>query len=87
MFIESKKPNDSINVLEFRLYSADAKYRCHIQPEPSGYEPYGGVIKFNETNAACIAFRDSRELDQLIKILQDFRDGCYGIVGEWRKEN
>lgn len=22
MFIESKKPNDSINVLEFRLYSA-----------------------------------------------------------------
>lgn len=80
MFIESKKPNDSINVLEFRLYSADAKFRCYIQPEP-----YGGFIKFNETNAACIAFRDSRELDQLIRLLQKFRNDCHGFIGDWEE--
>lgn len=85
MFIESKKPNDSINVLGFRLYSADAKYRCYIQPEPSGCEPYGGFINFNENNAACIAFRDSRELDELIRLLQKFRNGCHGFIGNWEE--
>lgn len=85
MFIESKKPNDSINVLEFRLYSADAKFRCYIQPEPSGYEPYGGTTEFNQANRACIAFRDSHELDELIRLLQKFRNGCHGFIGDWEE--
>jgi hypothetical protein len=69
-----------LSELRLRLRSADMNYKCHFQPP---LDLMTDKIEWNPPGDACIEFRDTYEIDQLIKILQKFKDDNYRYFGEW----
>ena len=72
-----------VNLMRFRLLSTNMQFRCIQPPDP---EKIMDLSTFHEPNEAAFVFDDSRELDNLIAMLQKFRDGCYNQMGEWKRE-
>ena len=66
--------------LRLHLYSADMNYQCQFCPP---LDMMSGTIEFGKSGRACIRFRDTHEIDQLIKILQKFKDDNCRYFGEW----
>lgn len=76
--------NERITSMLFRLNSMDLNFRCITHSPTSVYESYpeDDLIKPNELK---ICFKDSREVDDLINMLEEFRDGCSKKMGVWKE--
>jgi hypothetical protein len=72
----------NIRQLNLRLNSIDVKFNCHMR---EGYDPANDDNELgNNERWASIEFRDSREVDELIRILERFRDESSAYIGVWR---
>ena len=75
------KINHTENVQVFRLNhnGLDYRYVCHAEPmryfENTDIKPAG---------TATIIFEDSREVDQLIDILTNYRNALHAKMGNWK---
>lgn len=65
--------------LEFRLYSLDRKFRWYMSPPLNGE----GSPEFDNRRRAIITFRDTYEIDMLIKMLERFRRENIDYIGRW----
>lgn len=85
MFIDTKNAdlNKNINLIHLHLDPKDANFRCYINPLTNHY----GIDDIWTDNKVRISFRDSHELDNLIYVLQKFRENCHGLIGNWREVN
>ena len=62
--------------INVRLRSTDIKFQCQFLGVP-------GTTTFDRDATASIEFKDSYEIDQLIDILQRFKDNNRRVFGEW----
>ena len=69
---------NQINEIKLMLNSIDFKFKCITELNPCIIER-----KFEDSNIAKFIFDDSRELDDLIMMLMNFRDKAYGHIGKW----
>lgn len=82
MKVYSVTPLADITQFRFRLNSVDANFNCYLR---SGYDPENDSIGLPRTDRwASIEFKDSQEVDELIRILQRFRDEGSEYIGRWR---
>lgn len=63
--------------INLRLKSTNRKLQWHIRP---GY----GLVPDDKNGRADIIFNDSYEVDQLIEILQRFKEENQRCFGAWR---
>lgn len=63
--------------VNLRLKSIDRNMQWYIQP---GY----GLVPDDKNSVAHIVFDDSQEIDQLIDILQRFKEDTRRCLGGWR---
>ncbi len=75
MKIEGSGLNDLCE-LKIKLHSTDMN--CHCQ-----FDRSLAASVFDHDSTACIEFRDSYEIDQLIEILLRFKDHNRKCFGEW----
>lgn len=68
--------------IRLRLLSTDMQFRCIMPPNPNEQflDPFGG------SNVAEIIFNDTREIDNLIQMLEKFRDECHNHMGVWERK-
>lgn len=84
MKIKTDSNQDKVEMISLYLHSVDLNLRCILPPDPEFFSYRDGIIdSMNETK---IIFRDSRELDNLIEILEKFRDECNKEMGIWKRE-
>lgn len=69
---------NQIDDIKLTLNSIDFKCRCITEPNP-----YVFKNNFEDFNTAKFIFDDSREIDDLIMMLMNFRDKAYGHIGKW----
>lgn len=82
MKVYSVTPLTDITQLRFKLNSVDLKFNCHMR---EGYDPvHDNFVLPHDQRWASIEFRDSHEVDELIKILERFRDEGQEYIGYWR---
>ena len=67
--------------LRMHLRSVDMNFHCHFNPP---LDPETGTFIFKHNNNAYIEFKDSHEIDQLINVLQRFRDESRQRMGYWK---
>ena len=67
--------------IRLRLLSADMMFRCIIPPNPD--EQF--LDPFEEPNETKIIFNDTREIDNLIQMLERFRNECCNHIGVWER--
>lgn len=67
--------------LGLRLNSTDRKFHWTIQ---GAFHPLSGSVGEDKTGWAEIVFNDSREIDQLINMLQRFQEDNERCFGVWR---
>jgi hypothetical protein len=75
MKIESSGDTDLCEI-NFRLGSTDMKFNCLFQRLP-------GTIRFGNEGIAYIEFKDTYEIDQLINLLQRFKNDNQLYFGQW----
>lgn len=75
MKIESTGKTD-LREINFRLDSTDMKFNCLFHRVP-------GTITFGNDAVAYIEFKDSYEIDQLINLLQRFKNDNHLYLGQW----
>lgn len=75
--------NESVNMMRFKLSSTNMQFRHTTDPRAT-YLDYNADVNLNE---AEIIFNDSYELDVLIEMLTEFRDGCHDYMSEWNIES
>lgn len=75
-----KIQGDGNQISEIKLILNSIDFKFKYITEPNSY-----VIerKFEDSNIAKFIFDDSRELDDLIMMLMNFRDKAYGHIGKW----
>ena len=82
MKVYSVTPLADITQFRFRLNSVDANFNCYLR---SGYDPEHDTLGLPRNERwASIEFKDSQEVDELIRILQRFRDEGSEYIGRWR---
>ena len=71
---------EDINVITLIHKGKNAKFQCIPQPMP-----YMPRIDLMEDKKAEIIFDDLREVDELITMLERFREECSGYLGSWHR--
>ncbi len=71
---------ERVNTIELTHGSIDIRFTCFGNPFP--YAPRRDLV---EANQVTIVFDDMREIDELISMLEKFRNGCHEYIGEWRR--
>lgn len=77
----SAHSNKPLMEIRLRLYSTDTNFVHYVCPFSNGY----GVEEFDRNARACIEFQDSREIDALIDMLEQFKKANRAYIGEWRE--
>ena len=72
--------NGEIDKFTFSHKSKDVKFQCVKQPLP-----YALVQNLEECKGVQIDFVDLKEIDDLINMLERFREECILQFGEWRR--
>ena len=62
--------------INLKLHSTDMKFQCQFCRSLES-------LMFNHNAVACIEFKDSYEIDQLIDILQRFKNENCQQLGTW----
>lgn len=81
MKVDVERDYAPIKSIRLRLLSADMMFRCIIPPNPN--EKF--LDPFEEPNETEIIFNDTREIDNLIQMLERFRDECYNHICVWER--
>lgn len=83
MRIVSHKPLDAVCEINMRLYSADRKFQCIIEPPSYPMASADGKVTIDRDASVCFEFMDTYEIDQLINILQRFKKDNCRQFGAW----
>lgn len=79
MKIRVQNEYDSVRMIDLRLKSIDRRFRCITPPKPTEtFDPFT-----DEPNRMEIVFNDTREIDNLIQVLERFKDDCFCTMGKW----
>lgn len=70
---------DEANVITLTHKGKNIKFRCY--PKPSSYMQRTDLEVRRE---AEIVFDDLEEINEMISMLERFREECRGYIGEWR---
>lgn len=81
MKIRVQNEYDSVRQIDLHLKSIDRRFRCLIQPEPGA----SFDLFTKEPNEMKIVFNDTNEIDNLIQVLERFKDECFYTMGKWRR--
>lgn len=79
MRIDCRPATGELNQLRLHLYSTDMKFEWRTLPLDNNE----GKIVFNPDNQACIKFHDTYEIDNLINMLQRFKEESRKRLGWW----
>lgn len=82
MRVYTFSPLADICKLNMELESANVKFNCYVHP--TLYEPDNGAIIHDQDRYATITFRDTYEIDSLIKMLERFRYESCQYIGRWK---
>lgn len=77
----SVTPLTDVCQINLRLDSVDVKFNCHLR---EGYDPeHDNFVLPHRERWASIEFKDSREIDEFINILQRFKRDTIDYIGRW----
>lgn len=68
------------NDITFRHKGCDVKFQCITQPMS-----YCPRVDLEEMKSVDIAFKDMHEVDELIMMLQKFKEQAQMYMGVWRQ--
>lgn len=72
--------DDEVYTLHLRLRSTDRNYKCLFERP---VDPIYWEATYNPDATASIIFKDTHEIDQLIYILQKFKEDSRRYMGFW----
>lgn len=73
-----------INVLRFKHKGQDLNFQ-HINTQDIMARKYTNELGLPKTEIGTIEFEDIKEIDNLIKTLEYFKDFCELHIGEWER--
>ena len=79
MRIFSDDEFERVTEIKLRLKSTERALNLYTEPLP-----FDESNRLERSNSASIVFRDLREIDSLISVLQQFRDRNVRYIGDWR---
>lgn len=76
----NSRGNKPLSEINLRLHSVDTKMSHKFIPFSSNYIE---MLEFDPSAVAYIEFQDSREIDMLIDMLEQFKDKNRDYFGAW----